>query len=110
MRFRSVVLLLAAGLLFSVAPAQGAKTKTLSGKLAKVEGHHLTVEKPGLFSSSTVEIEMDNMTKLNGQLAPGMHVKIRYREESGRKIALEIYTWPEYPSKQARRAAGQLSH
>jgi hypothetical protein len=101
---------LAAGLAFAATPARGARTKTISGRLSKVEGNRLTVRKPGLFSSSTVEIEMDKASKISGQLVPGVHVKIHYREESGHKIAVEVQAWPEYADKQARRAAGQLSH
>jgi hypothetical protein len=107
---RSLLPLFAAGLAFSVVPAGAAGTKTLSGKLRKVEAGLLTVEKPGLVSSSTVEIETDKATRVTGQLAPGMHVKIRYREQNGRRIALTVRTWPEHPSRQARRAAGQLAH
>ncbi len=110
MASRSLALALLAGLVFSAAPARAAKTRTLSGTLAKVEGRRLTVRKPGLFSSSTVEIEIDKATKVIGQLAPGLRVRIRYREEGGRKVALEIKAWPEYAGKQARRAAGQISH
>ncbi len=110
MRFLWLAVALVAGMAFAGASAWAAKTKTLSGKLGKIEGHRLTVQKPGLFSSTAVEVEMDKSTRVTGQLAPGMHVKIRYREEHGRKIAVEIQAWPEYASKQARRAAGQLAH
>jgi hypothetical protein len=107
---RLLFALLAAGLLFSDVSARAAGTKTLSGKLRKVEASALTVRTSGMLSSSTVEIEMDKATRVTGQLAPGLRVKIRYREENGRKLALTVRTWPAHASRQARRAAGQLAH
>jgi hypothetical protein len=100
----------AAALLFFAVPAGAAGTKTLSGKIVKVEAGALTVRKSGLLSSSTVEIEMDKATKVTGELAAGLLVKIRYREENGRKLALAVRTWPAHASRQARRAADQVAH
>lgn len=88
-------------------PSQAGGTKTVSGKLRAIHENTLTIENPGLFSASTVEIEMNDATKKSGQLAPGVHVKVKYREEGGRKIALEITARPEYASKAAKKAATQ---
>jgi hypothetical protein len=88
-------------------PSQAGGTKTVSGKLRAIHENVLTIESPGLFSARTVEVEMNSATQKSGQLAPGMYVKVRYREEGSRKIALEISTRPEYASKAAKKAAAQ---
>jgi len=101
------------GLLW-VAPAVAGGTKTVSGKLRGVRDNVLTIEKKGLLRASDVEIEMNDATKKTGQIVPGMHVKVRYREEnvpgkSGqvRKVAVEVEAWPEFASKTAKEAAKQ---
>jgi hypothetical protein len=95
------------GLLVAVTAAGG--LKTISGELHSLKDNVLTIRKIGLFSKSndTVEIEMNDATKTTGQLALGLHVKVKYREENGRKIAVEIETQPAYASKAAKKAAGQ---
>jgi hypothetical protein len=102
-RLASLMALLAAGALY----ASG--TKTVSGELHSVKDKVLSIQKIGLFSKGTgvVEIQMNDATKVTGQLAPGMHVKVKYREENGHKIALEVETRPAYASKEAKKAAGQ---
>lgn len=87
--------------------ARAERTKTMSGKIRKIDGNVLLVEKPGLVSVSTVEFELNDATKKTGQVVPGMHVKIRYREENGRKIVIELETRPEFASKTAKQAAKQ---
>jgi hypothetical protein len=86
------------------------KTKSLSGKVRRVEGNLLTIKKSGLVSTSEVQIELTDDTKTTGQVAPGMHVKVKYREEKNaagetRLIALEIVARPEYASKEAKKLA-----
>ena len=90
-----------------VAVADG--SKTVSGEVRSVKDKILTVQKIGLFSKghNTVQIEMDDATKVTGQIAAGMHVKVKYREDGDRKIAVEVETRPEYASKEAKKAAGQ---
>jgi hypothetical protein len=50
---------------------------------------------------------------VTGELAQGMHIKVKYREEQGgkgsekaavRRIATEIQTWPESASRDDRKA------
>lgn len=105
--------------LAALAPPMTAAPKTLSGKLRAVHGDRLTVQKSNLFGVSNVEVEMTTKTKVHGQLAPGMHVKIKYREEKSgdsrghagkekaatRRIATEIEAWPEFATKSDRKAA-----
>jgi hypothetical protein len=93
--------------------AQADATKSVSGKLRKVTGNMLTLQKTGLGGSSLMEIEMDEHTKVKGQVVQGWHAKIKYREEAApsgkgdpRRIALEIETQPDKATKQAREAAG----
>ncbi len=92
-----------------------AKTKKLSGKIRSVKENALRIEKSGLVGESYVEIETDSATQITGQLKPGLHITVKYREEgekdsSGnrRKIAVEIETRPEFASKDAKKAAKQL--
>ena len=103
----SVLLLGAALGLLPVTASLAEGTKTISGKLRSVKGNVLTVQKKGLASSSLVEIEMDDKTRVTGQVAQGMHVKVKYRGEGDRRIALEIEAWPEHASKAAREASKQ---
>lgn len=91
------------------------KTRKLSGKIRTVEANLLRIQKAGLVSESYVEVETNSATKISGQIKPGLHITVKYREvqakdASGerRKIALEIETRPEYASKEARKAARQL--
>lgn len=96
--------LLAAALPRAVAAAP--RTKSVTGKLRSVQGNLLVIQKHGLVSDSTMEIEMDDATKKTGQVVPGMRVKVKYREEKdGRKVAVEIRAEPEAASKQAKEAA-----
>jgi hypothetical protein len=88
-------------------------TKSVSGRLRKVAGNVLTLQKTGLGGSNLMEIEMDEHTKVKGQVAQGWHAKIKYREEAApggkgepRRVALEIETEPEHATKQAKEAAG----
>jgi hypothetical protein len=106
MQRKFLLLLLACS--FAVA-STAADTKTLSGVLHTVKGKVITVQKIGLFSksSNSIAIELDEATKTTGELAPGMHIKVKYREEGGRKIAVEIETKPEYASKEAKQAPVQ---
>lgn len=101
---------LAALLFATLAVAGGAKS--LSGKLRRVEGDVLTIEKKGLVNSRLVQVVLEKDTKVTGQLVPGMHVQVKYREErdpdvpgKSRKIALQIEARPEYATKAAREAA-----
>jgi hypothetical protein len=87
--------------------ASAGGTKTLSGKVKSLKDNVLEIRKSGLVSVSIVEVEMNSATKVTGQLVPGMHVKVKYREEGGHKFALEIETRPEYASKEAKQAAKQ---
>jgi hypothetical protein len=82
------------------------RTKNVTGKLRSVQGNLLVIQKRGLVSDSTIEIEMDDATKKTGQVVPGMRVKVKYREEKdGRKVAVEIKAEPEAASKKAKEAA-----
>ena len=102
--------LLAGALAFVLAGvAMADATKSLSGKLRKVEGNVLTVEKRGFGSSIVVEIEYDDKTRVVGQLLPGMILKVKYREEKGeagavRRMATEVEAVPDRASKAARGA------
>ena len=106
---RSVLPLLAAlASLWLAAPALAQKTKSLSGKIRRVEGSLLTIKKSGLVNSSEVEVHLADDTRKHGQIAPGMHIKVQYREEktaegAKRLVALEVETRPEYASKDARK-------
>ncbi len=97
--------------LLAAAPAVAGGTKTASGKLRTVRDNVLVIEKKGFVRSGDIEIEMDNATKKTGQVVPGMHVKVKYREEDQaghvRRIATEVEAWPEFASKTAREAAKQ---
>lgn len=109
-RMSAYLLALVAAVLFIAQPVNGEKTKTLSGKVRAVKENRMVVQKSGLLSESEVEIELTDTTKKTGQLAPGMHVKVKYREEKTpagetRRIALEIAARPEYASKEAKRLA-----
>lgn len=91
-------------------PALADGTKKLSGKVRSVEGNIIVVKKSGLIGTSEVQIEMTDETKRKGQIAAGMHVKVKYREEKAadgetRRIAVEIEARPEYASKKARELA-----
>ncbi len=108
---RALWLTTSAVLLFAALAAAGG-TKSLSGKLRRVEGDVLTIEKKGLLSSSLVSVILEKDTKVTGQLAPGMHVQVKYREEKDpdapgklRKVAVQIEARPEYATKDAREAA-----
>lgn len=91
------------------------KTKKLSGKISKVKENVLSIQKAGLVGESYTEVETTPATKITGQLNPGLHVVVKYREEGEknekgerRKIAVEIETRPEYASKDAKKAAKHL--
>ena len=93
------------------APGVFAATKALSGKLREVKDNTLTIEQDHMFNSSMIHVEMDGQTKVTGELAQGMHIKVKYREEREGKgsekvhrIAMEIQTWPESASKEDRKA------
>jgi hypothetical protein len=88
-------------------------TKSVSGKLRRVVGNVLTLQKAGRGGSNLMEIEMDEHTKVKGQVAQGWHAKIKYREEAApggkgepRRIAVEIETEPDHASKLAKEAVG----
>jgi hypothetical protein len=84
----------------------GPRTKNVTGKLRSVIDNVMVIQKRGMVSDSTVEIEMDEATKKIGQVVPGMRVKVKYREEKdGRKVAVEIRAEPEVASKTAKEAA-----
>lgn len=107
---RAFCLLLLAGLavLFTGPSAHGEKLKSLSGKIRRVEGNRITIKKSGLVRSSEVTVEMTDDTKQHGQVAAGMHIEVKYREEKDDKgetrlIAVEIETRPEYASKAAKK-------
>ena len=104
---RIIFLGLLAGLAATAAVAGG--TRSVTGQLKSIKGKTLEIQKIGLLSKNAgvVEIEMDDATKVTGQLVPGVHTKVKYREESGRKIAIEIEARPEYASKEAKKAAQQ---
>jgi hypothetical protein len=108
---RTVALWLFAFLLLT--PAVFAATKTLSGKLREVKDNALTIQEDHLLNSSMIQVEMNDQTKVTGELAQGMHIKVKYREEREGKgsdkaavhrIAMEIQTWPESASKEDRKA------
>jgi hypothetical protein len=93
--------------------ARADATKSVSGKLRKVAGNVLTLQKSGLGGSNLMEIEMDEHTKVKGQVAQGWHARIKYREEAAprgkgepRRIAVEIETEPDHATKRAKEAAG----
>lgn len=92
----------------AASPKPAGRTKTVSGKLRSVKENVLTLQIARLVSESEMQIEMDEATKKTGEIIPGVHAKIRYREAEGRKIAVEIVTRPEYASKTAREAAKHL--
>jgi hypothetical protein len=105
--------LAAFAILLTCAAARADATKTVSGKLHSVKGNLLTLKKAGLVGSSLIEIEMDEHTKVTGQVAQGLHAKIKYKEEATaggkgepRRIAIEISTEPDRATKQAKDAAG----
>lgn len=104
---RIILLGILAGLAATAATADG--TKSISGQLKSIKGKTLAIQKIGLLSKSAdaIEIEMNDATKVTGQLVPGVHVKLKYREEGGKKIAIEIEARPEYASKEAKKAAEQ---
>ena len=84
-------------------------TKSLSGKLRKIEGNVLIVVKKGLGGSNLAEVEYDEKTRVVGQLLPGMMLKIKYREEPGeagavRRVATQIEAVPDRATKAAREA------
>lgn len=97
------------------ASAGAEKTKKLSGKIRKVKDNVLNIQQAGLVGESYTEVETTPATKITGQLNPGLHITVKYREEGEknekgqrRKIAVEIETRPEYASKEAKKAAKQL--
>ncbi|GEM_PF-6115545 len=96
-------------------PVEAGK-KSLTGKIRSYKEGMLRVEKAGLVGESYVEIEVTEQTKVKGQLLPGLHIKVKYNEIAAkdargerRRVALEIETRPVYASKQAKKAAEQLS-
>ncbi len=104
---RIILLGILAGLAATAAVADG--TKSVSGQLKSIKGKTLEIQKIGLLkrNAGVVEIEMDDGTKVTGQLVPGVHTKVKYREEKDKKIAIEIEARPEYASKEAKKAAEQ---
>ena len=90
----------------STAAAGG--TKSFSGQLQSVKGKVLAIQKIGLFSKSSKSVlfEMDDATKVTGKLLPGMAIKVKYREEAGKKIAVEVETKPLYESKESKKLDG----
>ena len=89
-------------------PLLAEKTESLSGKIRRVEGNLITIKKSGLVGSSEVEVRMTDNTKKHGQITPGMHIKVKYREEKDaegetRLIAVEVEARPEFASKNARK-------
>ena len=106
---------LAALIVLLAVPALAGK-KSLSGKIRSYKDGVLSIQKAGLVGESYVEVEVNEKTKVKGQLLPGLHIKVKYNEEAGkvtgdmpRRVAIEIETRPEYASKQAKQAAEQLS-
>ncbi len=93
-------------LLGGVAIAGAGETKSLTGTIYKVKDKTVSVRKNGVFSknTNTIPIEIDDATKITGQLAPGLYIKVKYREEGEKKIAVEIETRPQYASKEAKQA------
>jgi hypothetical protein len=109
---RKFASLIAAALAITlIAPASRADdTKTLTGKVRSVKDNRVIVQKSGLLRESEVEIEMTDATKKTGQVAAGMHVKVKYREEKApdgaqRLVAVEIEARPEFASKEAKKLA-----
>lgn len=109
MRRRAVLTLTTAllGLLLA-APVPAQKTKSLSGKIRRVEGNLISIKRSGLVGSSEIEVHLTDDTKKHGQIAPGMHIKVKYREEKTaegerRLVAVEVEARPEYASKNARK-------
>jgi hypothetical protein len=104
---RIILLGILAGFAATAAVADG--TKSISGQLKSIKDKTLAIQKIGLLSKSAdaIEIEMDDATKVTGQLVPGVHIKVKYREQDGRKMAIEIEARPEYASKEAKKAAEQ---
>ncbi|MGH9815233.1 MAG: hypothetical protein ACRD5F_13895 [Candidatus Acidiferrales bacterium] len=103
-------LALAAAVLFIALPVNSEKTKTLSGKVRSLKENRMVVQKSGLLNESEVVVELTDTTKKTGQVAPGMHVKVKYREEKTpagetRRVAVEIAARPEYASKEAKHLA-----
>jgi hypothetical protein len=104
-----LALLVSLGLaLLGSSPLLAEKTKSLSGKIRRVEGNLVTIKKSGLVKSSEVEIHLTDDTKKHGQIAPGMHIKVKYREEKtaegeSRLIAVEVEARPEFASKNAKK-------
>jgi hypothetical protein len=89
-------------------PLAAEKTKSLSGKIRRVDGNLITIKKSGLVKASEVQVHMTDDTKKHGQVAPGMHIKVKYREEKTaegetRLIAVEVEARPEYASKDAKK-------
>ena len=109
---RRLLLVVAVLLLASTTLADG--TKSVSGKLRSVKDNVLVIQKSGLVGTSVEEIEMNEDTKKIGQVLPGMHVRVKYREEEvskgqKRKIAVEIEARPEFASKEAKEASKQTT-
>ena len=104
---RIILLGILVGLAATAVAAGG--TKSVTGQLKSITGKTLQIQKIGLLkkNAGVVEIEMDDATKVTGQLVPGVHTKVKYREENGKKIAVEIEARPEYASKEAKKAAEQ---
>jgi hypothetical protein len=108
---RRFVLALLAGFGLALAgatPLFAEKTKSLSGKIRRVEGNLITIKKSGLVGSKEVEVHLTDDTKKHGQIAPGMHIKVKYREEKTaegetRLIAVEVEARPEFASKNAKK-------
>lgn len=102
-------------LLLTLSSIRAEKTKTITGKLRSIKDNVMLIQKRGLVSDSTETIELTDATKKVGQVVPGMHVKIKYREEAPdadgnrRKIALEIEARPQYADKQTKEAAKQTT-
>ena len=106
----------------SLTPSAFAGTKTISGKLRAVNDRVLTIEQKKLLDTTSVDVALDNHTKVTGELVPGMMIKVKFREETGfagaasgdssaeksgsvRRIAVQVKTWPEYSSRRDRKAA-----
>lgn len=106
---------LGAALLLAGLPALAGSKKSVTGKIRSYQDGVVRIEKAGLVGESYVEIEVNDKTKVKGQLLPGLRAKVKYLEEDPggggvrRRVALEIETRPEYASKQAKKAAEQLS-
>lgn len=111
---RKSIVFLVVSLLAGSGALADAKTKKLSGKIRSVKDNVLRIEKSGLVGESYVMVEMDKDTRITGQVLPGLHIVVKYREGEKdsegerRKIAVEIETQPEFASKDAKKAAKQL--